>query len=1155
MNQVGGSRDVANNPIDLKKLSGHYVIRRFISRCFGVFFTRHGNSTSILGEHRVFTINPTKNPGDSIFQKNQIKSSKYTVWNFVPKNLFEQFRRVANFYFLLSAIIAMSIESPVSPFTTLLPLVFVILVTACKQGYEDFLRHKSDYRVNCTSVTVIRNKCMQVIKCEQIIVGDLVRVSRDEDLPCDIILLYSSESNGSCYVTTSNLDGESNLKTLQVPKVTSNKPIEEIVSMECLVTCQHPLSNLYEFQGKIEIKFTENNLSSGFLTIDNILLRGSRLKDTEFIIGAAVYTGSDTKLSLNSKQTPNKFSTVEKSINLYLIFFIFILILEITISTILKQFNDYNQQWDYYLSPNSTTSFSKIVYDFLSFTILYNYIVPISLYVTVELQKFLGSLFFHWDSKMYDERNDQPALVNTSDLNEDLGQIEYLLTDKTGTLTENLMVFRRCTVDGKMYIEKDCNGKIYELPSNGNEHEAVKVMSWPPEIWHFMIALSLCHSVHVAPPIVMDGVVARRTAFRESFRQKTIRRVNSSLLMDPSLPEYQAASADEKALVEASARCGVILTKYEADLLEIKAGDRFLHFTCLETLEFTSERKRMSVIVQDSAGELWLYSKGADSEMFPLMHEGKIQQTEEHVADFSQRGLRTLAVGCKKLTIQEYDKFITLAEQARQTIGPERSKLVEQVYLSIETGMMLLGATGIEDSLQEGVEETLESLRAANIKVWVLTGDKAETAENIAFSCGHFKKGTEVLRLMGQKTLQVCFITLTSYERRMKLEPYKQYGLIMDGMSMAIAYNHCPELLRIVGMTCDAVVCCRMSPLQKSEIVQLIKNSARHPLTAAIGDGGNDVSMIQEAHVGIGIMGKEGRQASMNADFALAKFMFLKRALLIHGHWYYIRLSILTQYFFYKNVVFITPQIFFGLSNGFSSQALYDSVFLMGFNVLFTSLPVLAFGLLAQDYSARKLISYPQYYILNKKNRLLSIKQTIIWLSLALWHTSVIYFGTYTYFNINPINLSDNTMADYTCFNTCIFHLVSLVTNLELLSRNLFWTFPFVFSIIFSELLFFIVAAAYSSINIPYNGPMFGVFINLISSPTFWLLTIVIVPMCLIPDYLIAIYESYRPSKLNYQDEREENIQDNYSEWSTPSSEERRFNWTPWRGNFTFINT
>lgn len=211
----------------------------------------------------------------------------------------------------------------------------------------------------------------------------------------------------------------------------------------------------------------------------------------------------------------------------------------------------------------------------------------------LELQKFLGSFFFRWDLDMYDERADQPALANTSDLNEDLGQVEYLFTDKTGTLTDNLMIFRRCSIDGNMYVEKDCNGKIYLLPPSGDEHDAEKMINWPAEIWHFMIAISLCHSVHVAPPMLMESIAAKRTAFRASFRQKSFMRVNSSLLMDPNLPEYQAASADEKALVEASARCGVVLMKYTGDEMEVKVGDRFLNFTLLETLEFTSGKNKI----------------------------------------------------------------------------------------------------------------------------------------------------------------------------------------------------------------------------------------------------------------------------------------------------------------------------------------------------------------------------------------------------------------------------------------------------------------------------------------------------------------------------------------------------------------------------------
>ncbi|KAK0098029.1 hypothetical protein PV326_011702 [Microctonus aethiopoides] len=1062
MEQFSARLDIEDKPVDRsKQWSCNCLPRIFKWRNFRKSFVQHGNNNSIHGEHRIFRIDSCSDSANTCFPKNQIRTNKYTVWNFIPKNLFEQFRRVANFYFLVSAIIAMTIDSPISPLTTFLPLLFVILVTAGKQGYEDFLRHQSDSKVNRTQVTVIRNKCMQTIDCEQIVVGDMVKVSRDEDVACDIILFYSSEPNGYCYVTTSNLDGETNLKTLQVPKVTLGKSVEEIVAMEALVTCQHPRANLYEFQGKIETNLADDDCATGSLTIDNILLRGSRLKDTEFVIGASVYTGSDTKLSLNSKMTLNKFSTVEKTINRYLIFLILILLFEILFATLMKVLYEFNELWSSYLGEYTAIGFSKLINDMLSFTVLFNYIIPISLYVTVELQKFLGSYFFRWDMDMYDGRNDQPALANTSDLNEDLGQIEYLFTDKTGTLTENLMVFRRCSIDGKTYIEKDCNGKLYLLPLDGDEREAAKVVNWPPELWHFMVGITLCHSVHVAPPILMDDIVAKRTAFRQSFRRRSITRVNSSLLMDPKLPEYQAASADEKALVEASARCGVVLTACNGDEIEIRVGNETLSFTKLDTLEFTSERKRMSVIVQDTAGDVWLYCKGADSEIFPIINEGKISETEFHVADFSKRGLRTLVIAFKKLTMQEYNKFKRIAEQARQTIGIDRKIYVEKAYYLIESKLTLLGATGIEDSLQEGVEETLESLRAAGIKVWVITGDKAETAENIAFSSGHFKSGTEILKLMGQTTIQVCFIALTSFERRLKLEPYKQYGLMMDGTSMAVACKRYPELLRMVAMACDAVVCCRI-------------NSRRRPLTAAIGDGGNDVSMIQEAHVGIGLMGREGRQATMNADFALSKFMYLRKALL----------------------------------------ALYDSIFLMGFNVAFTSLPVLMFGLMAQDYPATKLLHFPQYYTLNKRNRLLSsilsISNHLYCLALAIWQTCIIYFGTYTYWNINPINLWDSTEAGYETYT--------------------------------------------SSSQKQYDGHVYWVFHQLVCSPSFWLLTIVLVPACLLPDCLIAIYDSYGYLDLNYQKEREESLQDTCSEWSEHSTEERGFNLTPWRGQFSFTH-
>ncbi|XP_072764277.1 phospholipid-transporting ATPase IF isoform X2 [Anoplolepis gracilipes] len=1112
-----------------------------------------GATSSAVSDHRIVNINSTNNPLETHFTSNRVKSHKYTIWNFIPKNLFEQFRRIANIYFLLTAITALSIESPILPFTSALPLSFVILVTACKQGYEDYLRYKTDQRDNRRLVSVIRNKCTQDIYCEQIVVGDLVKVSREEDVPCDIVLLYS-ETPGCCFVTTSNLDGETNLKTLHVPKLISKMPLSHVVAMKATITCQNPLANLYTFHGKLEIN-SGNEMTNGHLTIDNLLLRGSRLKDTEYVVGCAVYTGQDTKLSLNSKIVNNKFSTAEKSINKYLIVYVVILLIEVLVSTLLKLYVQSYEKWESYLGPSSKIKFSTLLADILSFLILFNYIVPISLYVTVELQKFFGSLFFGWDLDMYDAASDQPALVNTSDLNEELGQVEYLFTDKTGTLTENLMVFRRCSIDGNIYMEKDCDGNLYLLPSSGDEEEAVKLTSWQENIWHFMISISLCHVVQIAPPSLRPEIVAKRTSFRESFRLKKITRVNSSLMMHPDLPQYQAASADEKALVEASARCGVIFQKNTNEEMYIQINKSVMVFQKLEILEFTSERKRMSIIVKDSANDIWLYCKGADSAVFPLIVEGKVREASLHVADFSMRGLRTLVIAYKKMNQSKYDRLSQNIEQARQIIGPERATQMTRAYNLMESELTLLGVTAVEDRLQDDVQETLECLRIAGIKIWVLTGDKAETAENIAFLCGHFKKGTEVLRLMEETSGQSCFLILTSFDRKVKLEPYKQYGLIIDGTSMAATLRNCPGLLKSVGMACEAVVCCRLTPLQKSEIVHLIKTARSRPHTAAIGDGGNDVSMIQEAHVGIGILGKEGRQASISADFAFTKFMYLKKALLVHGHWYYLRISILMQYFFYKNVVFITPQVLFGIHNGFSTQELYDGIFLMCFNLIFTSLPILFYGLLEQDFSARKLMRHPYLYKLNKNNYLLSRKQFLLWLLLGLWHTGVTYFTVYSISYINPTYLYDNTPIDHWTYSTCIFHIVTLLVNLQILLRSSYWTFPLVLSIILSELVFFLSAFCYSIINVKYDGDMYGIFQRLLMSPSFWLITIIIVVICLIPNYLLLTHDTYRPMKVlrrNEEPPQPINCNDDDSEHSSSQMGSRIF---PWRGSLSFQKT
>lgn len=333
------------------------------------------------------------------------------------------------------------IESPVSPLTSILPLVFVICVTATKQGYEDFLRFKADNMVNKSLVTVLRNSKEVEILCEDIIPGDLVKITRDCDVPCDLVLLKTSD-NGKCSITTANLDGETNLKTLTVPKGLPNVDADKLHTLGH-IECEHPRTDLYSFNGRIELPQTLNRISviplpteleahTIPLMAENLMLRGSRVKNTEYVIACAVYTGQNTKLALNSKITKNKMSSSEQYINKYLAFFIILLLAMVTVSYFIKVYYDnFHSEHNIYIAQTTDDyAVTAFLQSYFSFLILYNFLIPISLYVTIEMHKFVGAFFLEWDPHLYDEEMNQPCIVNTSDLNEELGQINILFSGK-----------------------------------------------------------------------------------------------------------------------------------------------------------------------------------------------------------------------------------------------------------------------------------------------------------------------------------------------------------------------------------------------------------------------------------------------------------------------------------------------------------------------------------------------------------------------------------------------------------------------------------------------------------------------------------------------------------------------------------------------------
>ncbi|XP_051928703.1 LOW QUALITY PROTEIN: phospholipid-transporting ATPase IF-like [Hippocampus zosterae] len=1070
------------------------------------------------------------------FADNRIISSKYTIWNFVPKNLFEQFRRIANFYFLIIFLVQLMIDTPTSPVTSGLPLFFVITVTAIKQGYEDWLRHKADNEVNGAPVFVVRSGSLVQTRSKNIRVGDIVRVAKDETFPADLVLLSSDRSEGTCHITTASLDGETNLKThFSVAETAVCQSVSRLETLQAVVECQQPEADLYRFVGRITVTQHGEDVVRP-LGPENLLLRGARLKNTKEIFGVAVYTGMESKMALNYKCKSQKRSAVEKSMNTFLIIYLVILLVEAVLSTILKyawQAEDkwdepfYNQKTD---QEKNSSPILKFISDFLAFLVLYNFIIPISLYVTVEMQKFLGSFFIGWDLDLYHEESDQKAQVNTSDLNEELGQVEYVFTDKTGTLTENEMQFRECSINGIKYQE--VNGKLVpegrtDDSPDGSTPNLVRAtrlyigraclefqiqiytlyFSPPPppplvgEELLFLKAVSLCHTVQISydQPDCLSGA-------GDPFSH-----VNG---FSANEMEYYAASPDEKALVEAAKRIGVTFTGIRGDTMEIKTLGKAEKYKLLHVLEFDANRRRMSVILESPSGGKVLFTKGAESAVLPFATSGEIEKTRIHVDEFALRGLRTLVVACRHFSPQEYievDKHLNSARTALQ----QREERLQQAFGYVEKNLRVLGATGVEDKLQDKVQETIESLRLAGIKVWVLTGDKHETAVSVSLSCGHFHRTMNVLELLQQRSDNECAEQLRRLARRIKEDHVIQHGLVVDGASLSLALREHEKLFMEVCKNCSAVLCCRMAPLQKAKVVRLLKSSPEKPITLAVGDGANDVSMIQEAHVGIGIMGKEGRQAVRNSDYAIARFRFLAKLLLVHGHFYYIRIATLVQYFFYKNVCFITPQFLYQFFCLFSQQTLYDSVYLTLYNICFTSLPILVYSLFEQLVHPHVLQTKPVLYRDISRNALLSFRTFLYWTALGFCHAFVFFFGSYTLMGEDTTLMGNGQMFGNWTFGTLVFTVMVITVTLKLALETHFWTWMNHFVTWGSIAFYFIFSLFYGGIIWPFlhTQDMYFVFVQLLSSGSAWFAIIIIVVTCLFPDVVKKVfYRHLRPT-------------------------------------------
>nr|XP_046151791.1 phospholipid-transporting ATPase IA-like isoform X4 [Oncorhynchus gorbuscha] len=1005
------------------------------------------------------------------FCSNHVSTAKYNVLTFLPRFLYSQFRRAANSFFLFIALLQQIPDvSPTGRWTTLVPLLFILVVAAVKEFIEDLKRHNADSVVNKKECQVLRNGAWEIVHWAKAVVGDIIRVGCSDYVPADSILLSSSEPQGMCYIETSNLDGETNLKIRQGLQITSEiKDIDSLMRLSGRMECESPNRHLYEFVGNIRL----DGHSTMPLGPDQILLRGAQLRNTQWVHGIVVYTGHDTKLMQNSTRPPLKLSNVERITNFQILLLFGCLLaisLVCSIGQTIWKYQYGNAAWYMDLNYGGAANFGL---NFLTFIILFNNLIPISLLVTLEVIKFTQAFFINWDTDMLYEPTNTPAVARTSNLNEELGQVKYIFSDKTGTLTCNVMQFKKCTVAGVAYghipeaedgsfAEDDCHSTQSSEEAGFNDPSLLENLQsnhpTAPVILDFMTMLAICHTA--VPERTGDTIV------------------------------YQAASPDEGALVRAAANLGFVFSGRTPDSVIIQALGAEEKYELLHVLEFTSTRKRMSVIMRTPSGKIRLYCKGADTVVYDRLADSSRYKeiTLKHLEQFATEGLRTLCFAVAEISESTYQQWLEVFHRASTALQNRALKL-EESYELIEKNLQLLGATAIEDKLQDKVPETIETLMKADIKIWILTGDKQETAINIGHSCKLLTKNMGML-VINEDTLDATRETLSHHCGMLGDALYKEndFALIIDGNTLKYALTFgARQYFLDLALSCKAVICCRVSPLQKSEVVEMVKKQVK-VITLAIGDGANDVGMIQTAHVGVGISGNEGLQAANSSDYSIAQFKYLKNLLLVHGAWNYNRVSKCILYCFYKNIVLYIIEIWFAFVNGFSGQILFERWCIGLYNVIFTALPPLTLGIFERSCRKENMLKYPELY--KTSQNAMGFNTKVFWAHClnGLFHSVILFWVPLTAFQHDTV-FGNGKTPDYLLLGNMVYTFVVITVCLKAGLETSSWTMFSHIAIWGSISLWVVFFGIYSSLwpLISLAPDMSGEADMMFSSGVFWM--------------------------------------------------------------------
>ena len=1103
----------------------------------------------------------------SQFVSNKVNSTRYNVLTLLPKNLFEQFQRSANIWFLLVSIFQLiPFEfNPVDSWTTVVPLAILICLTLLKDAYNDYYRGREDFKVNNTYFPAWNGQKFEDVKCEKLLVGTIVMIYENEKFPADVIVL-GTQSNRAFLLDNSGINGESELMSKKAVSETHGlfQSLDKdyvISKLAGVITFELPSSDFSKFKGKLKLSGHPKAIQ---LFCSSLAYRGSVLKGTEWVVGVVVYSGLETKTYLNISKPPKKVSKLEKKINKWVLYLLILLLILVIFSVMVHE----------YLSESS---FKKINYlnSFVMFTILYNNIIPISLFVTMDMLRIFQTFFI---ARRFNKRVD----FNTGDVNENLGQVEYIFTDKTGTITENELKLQLCIVKNIKY-------RRYEVETDRSQ----TLIDDEKPVFTRVVSES-------TSKLLVTGQETSRSSIITDRPLPIFQKFKQTLLKDESSTSYQylkcmsicnsvqvidekysGISREEVAMVEASSEIGVKLYSRNETTIVLDCQGSSETLEVLALSPFNSYSKVCRILVKRGEDHI-LYLKGSYDRLIKTINESGSEEIESHYNSASKQGLRTIVCAYKKLTQAAVTDFLLKLQNSKH-IPINSEGRIENNFIELEKDSSYLGLAGIEDIVKPETIDTIKSLQRAGIKLWVLSGDNEISTMTTARKVGLVKTESTVVNFCGIKTEAKCInilmklvnqlffheltdmpvsrnvsvkksrnfmskiesdesiqlnerpnerttlvdtgkqsnaevilaqhpifkdlakldIPLSQFLERPFMPDLVNYVLIMDRDSFHLATEteETRKLLTILLFGANSVIFHGLLPLDKAKVVNLVKNNfAFRPVTLAVGDGNADIPMIQAADVGIGIMSKEGSQAKSHSDIGIEHFSLLKELLLLHGHWNYSRMSRSVLLFIYKNVLLIIVTFAYIFISDYSGESIFSSSLIVGFNIGFTSLPILALGVFDEDLRGEKIYEKPEIYSQGLDQSLFGWRRMLYYTLLAIVDGIIIpCFFIYNGFTIvNDLGMTQ----DQTVLGTSMYIVVVFAVLIQIALD----TYCFSYLYIASHLLSVLVLAAYlwlvSLVEVG-GGDLLGAGTEIISSPC------IVISLFFIPLVLLGIHQAY----------------------------------------------